>query len=605
MRREDADDEQQWEALRSHQGRKHLRSSVTKNETQFVVPTEERKGKMRRTRSRHDLQAHPSVTATYIRRSPVLGVGSYSVAHTLCTEKGWEVGVGLMKTYEKECLGSMASPYFGVNASANVAQLLWHGISEPGYSPHIITPWFSCVGYGVTNRHRGRGSHSVIQFSERARYGTVRNYIQDLESLPQRGASRMDGRYTVNKRCMTQLVRTIIFQVTYTMDALHQVFPRFRHNDLRDENVLMQIGQRPTTFTSYASRGCTWHVPNMGMSALISDFDHATIPGLQDNYLTLESEFSLPLIACDTRKDHSTDLFVFVSSLFLLIHDKVEQGFVELLQSIWNTQLGCYYTKANCLRPSDIHVLRGLPSAYKVLVESSLFNDYVGRPPSPQIPIESYAVPETVSPMAQPPVPLQSPVGPKDATPFTLTVPLFERRVGEDERHLLEPYPYCYTYLYEEIPPHLSIRTCPQGMAVTYDYVASKYTPQITVCLNHLWHLQQWGPPYLNHDDVDAMGEIIVCATIDLGARFINAFIVPYYYWPAIFAVSYNESLIERNLRRADSWIMENYAEWWLNINDDMTMSSKWVSYENKVIRARATQLLHVSQQWSWWRECF
>lgn len=605
----------QWETLRSHRGRKQLRSSVDNNAMRFVVQDggNRRRSKIQRTKSKSELQTHPSMVAAWLRREPELGKGAFSVAHTLSTVDGWDVAVGLLKAYERDLLGSMASPYFGVNACSNIAQLLWLGICEPHYSPHLITPWFNCVGYGTARQHETRGAFSVIQFSERALHGTVRSYITSLSTKRGRYAMGWDGP-AVTPTYMARLVRVILFQVAYTLDAIHQVFPRFRHNDLRDENVLMQVGPPHGTKSSYTSRGMTWHIPNMGVNALISDYDVSTIPGLQDNYITLENEFTMPLLYCDTRQDHGADLFVFASCLFTLIHDKVDPGFRDQLQRIWNGHLGKFTSRTLCMRHPDIRVMRQMPSAFDVLTRSHLFSEFEHTTPrngSPQTLYETYAVPLNVKKMTEPPVELQSPDGPREAGTFTMVTPLFSPRADARGRFPVGPPPYCYRYLDAKVPTDDAvISQFPQGISTTYVYVERKYTPVIAARLDQLWFQQSWGPPHLAVESVEATGKLVVDATIVLGARFLNHFVVPMWWWPAVFIMAYRDTLTHRNLRRPEgqgpgcSWVMEHYAEWWLNFSE-RTPLDDWVTFEADDIHQRALQLLNVAQQWSWWRGRF
>lgn len=606
-----------WTVLQTYHGRKRLRQQVTCNDVSFVVPgtrRDKRGGKqMRRTKSKRDLQTHPSQATRDVKQSPKLGKGAFGQAYILETHDGRPIVAGLLKPYERDCLGSMQSPAFWVNAGARIAELLWHTLVEPRHSPHIIAPWFTCAGHGVAQGHQHKGTHSAVQISERAKYGTLKDYARQWIAT----MWRKQRRQRVNAPSQsdfdsTLMARVLLFQVVYTLDVIQQFFPRFRHNDLRDENVFIQVGPPPGTTTSYIGRGRAWRVPNIGAVALIADYDLATIPGLVDNYLTIEYTFSMPQIMYGTRQNHGADLFVFISHFIDVVGAHVDPSLTRALYQLWPA-LQKQPDAPSCKRVPDTDS-RTFPTPRDILTRSGLFDVFINHTPleNRRQHVESYGVQEHVAPVTTLPEAVRNATaqcGPKQkhATGDTCTT------AATTTATTTRTTPLPRVPVFRPNPPNSNSNSNSDfgfgQSCITHD-MATHDTTTLVDRLDQLWHLQDWGPPHVRASDVDTTGKIIVDAAIVLGKRYLHSHQVPdnTTWWPAIFALAYRDTLHKHGLRRPEgnkrgcAWILDHYAEWWLNWQDDVPLND-WKTYGESNVRTCATQLLHVAQQWTWWQQ--
>jgi len=95
----------------------------------------------------------------------------------------------------------------------------------------------------------------------------------------------------------TERWRSVLWQIFYTLAVLDREFPNFRHNDLHLGNILLQDtaanGDTPGCWR-YEFDGATYHVPNAGLSARLSDFDWAsadTFPNGKMAHVTVNPNF--------------------------------------------------------------------------------------------------------------------------------------------------------------------------------------------------------------------------------------------------------------------------------------------------------------------------
>jgi hypothetical protein len=146
-------------------------------------------------------------------------------------------------------------------------------------------------------------------------------------------------------------VRSIVFQVVYSLAAMQHYLPGFRHNDMSTSNILLKMapsaaaseanapsGGAPTApWYEYEVAGMRFHVPDRGVFAAVWDFDLAHAPGRCTrldhhtdrnngeglnlrNYLLLNSRFStykkdLSVRNINAMPNASFDMYFFLNSL--------------------------------------------------------------------------------------------------------------------------------------------------------------------------------------------------------------------------------------------------------------------------------------------------
>lgn len=115
-------------------------------------------------------------------------------------------------------------------------------------------------------------------------------------------------------------LRSMVFQVVYTLAALQKKLPGFRHNDLSTNNVLIKKMEKKPLLR-YSLGGTTWYVANDILPAL-SDYDFTNVP----NHPTLTNERVYSgRYKVDGRRNDSYDTHFFLKSVLKCIQRRVEE----------------------------------------------------------------------------------------------------------------------------------------------------------------------------------------------------------------------------------------------------------------------------------------
>ena len=79
----------------------------------------------------------------------------------------------------------------------------------------------------------------------------------------------------------------IIFQILFTLARVHQDYPSFRHNDMKANNILVQITDikknQPKSYYCYKIDNTEFYIPDINLQIKIWDFDFACIDGIISN----------------------------------------------------------------------------------------------------------------------------------------------------------------------------------------------------------------------------------------------------------------------------------------------------------------------------------
>lgn len=88
----------------------------------------------------------------------------------------------------------------------------------------------------------------------------------------------------VNTPVSLAIFKSILFQIIFTIWAISRIFPRFRHNDLHTENIMLKFdtsyifnASKPR-FMQFSNGVKTFSVPYFGIIAKIIDFGHSILP---------------------------------------------------------------------------------------------------------------------------------------------------------------------------------------------------------------------------------------------------------------------------------------------------------------------------------------
>ena len=170
-------------------------------------------------------------------------------------------------------LGSyLQSPFRSEQCESALLNYLWlHLVDTPMrlrsrcITPHIIAPLAKAsilsgaTAKTLTEADKGeRIEASAVLFLERATRNDMRSYLGGIW----------------HQETFDLHFRVLLFQLCYTLEAIYQRWPRFRHNDFHDANVLLhQVESKG--HVQYSIGGRSFIVPRIGVSAMVSDFDFA------------------------------------------------------------------------------------------------------------------------------------------------------------------------------------------------------------------------------------------------------------------------------------------------------------------------------------------
>ena len=113
--------------------------------------------------------------------------------------------------------------------------------------------------------------------------------------------------------------KAILFQIIFTLATIQKMYPNFKHNDLKSNNILMyklisDDTDNRTKVIEYKYSNQKFLVFNIHAMCAIWDFDFATIQGLVDNNKITNTKWANNLFINDTPNLYS-DLHYFMNSL--------------------------------------------------------------------------------------------------------------------------------------------------------------------------------------------------------------------------------------------------------------------------------------------------
>ncbi len=107
--------------------------------------------------------------------------------------------------------------------------------------------------------------------------------------------------------------KVLFFQVISTLAVIHEIYPNFRHNDLKPNNILICKDDNIKGILTYRIKGQYYILPNVGFTIRLWDFDFACIPGIADN-AKVYAEWS-DSINIKPEKNRYYDMHYFINTL--------------------------------------------------------------------------------------------------------------------------------------------------------------------------------------------------------------------------------------------------------------------------------------------------
>ena len=185
------------------------------------------------------LRFKPKKTGQIVKGIREIGRGLEGVVYLGCLDKNCKKSVAIKNGKSKDV-------QFEFKITKHI-----HNIS-----PHIVTPY--ALSKKCSNGKR-------FYYSEYQSGGSLDKWMAD----------------NMNHLKVKQ-VKTIIFQILYTLYRLHEREPTFRHNDLHLGNVFINDKYTAKGSMRYVANGKQYNVPNVGVSGLVADFGYASSAGFEN-----------------------------------------------------------------------------------------------------------------------------------------------------------------------------------------------------------------------------------------------------------------------------------------------------------------------------------
>jgi len=187
---------------------------------------------------------------------------------------------------KKENYGDMYNIKRPENAELMMIKLLSQFVIN-SESPHVVLPITtfntSIKPFLSLTKNNIVESKKFEQFVEKYDKG---EYYQNVSVLISEWANGGDLLDYIRKNYKTFKIRhwrTIFFQILSVLAIIQAKYPSFRHNDLKANNLLVNLIDMSKKKYKYVINGQIYIVPNIGFQLKLWDFDFACIPGIVDN----------------------------------------------------------------------------------------------------------------------------------------------------------------------------------------------------------------------------------------------------------------------------------------------------------------------------------
>ena len=110
-------------------------------------------------------------------------------------------------------------------------------------------------------------------------------------------------------------IKTIVFQILWTLYIIQQKYPTFRHNDLHMGNVLLDLNFKNTGGMKYKTDKTTFWVPNIGITSMINDFGFTNMTSITNP--KVNSRYCKNSHGICTDNNSLYDVHFFLNSLYI------------------------------------------------------------------------------------------------------------------------------------------------------------------------------------------------------------------------------------------------------------------------------------------------
>lgn len=483
-----------------------------------------------------------------IDHSPKLGSGIYGEIKAIKDENGNDVAVMKISGVIPDLINCNYSPFNSSQTEPRILNFLWDNLVATGVTPHIIAPYgtHDIVNSVTTNQLKkyAEMEKSLVYFMEKASAKTIRDFLG----------------YT-SKLHFDFYCKVLLFQVCHTLGAIFLRWPKFRHSDLKDDNVLLNHCN-DTGCTRYTIYGRTFYVPCIGVTALLSDFDFACIAGSQfDNFKVIELSWDLPTYSINARENQYADLYTLVQYIRVSFREKMSDEFKEQLDELYGT-----FQRST---KNSYHIMPGevYPTVKQLLLDSDLFDDFK----HPRGVIHASYCADIVSPLKMEPLPVSQ--------GDYRHCPIFR------SRHPQQKVVNASLQFFSKLRAHQNAHDEDEGDAYS-EPIAMRLLDWVRGAYVHLGkETEEFDIPVhdLPQEDCDECMVLIE----SIAQRFIEMFHVSVRWWCAVYSCAFVDACFELALipKGQRCWKLEDWCYYWQECGETIYTP---------------TQMLHFALQWEW-----
>lgn len=196
--------------------------------------------------------------------------------------------------YPKDKYGSMNNISRPENAELRMLKLLSTFVIKKS-TPHFILPIgtfnTSIINFvnipkqfiDLENKQNAMYKKFILKYHK----GKFEDFVSVLISEWANGGDLLDYIRKQYQEITLKHWVIIFFQLLFTLSLIHKKYPAFRHNDMKANNILLQLIPENNNTTSsyycYNMDGVKFIIPKIGIQIKIWDYDFACIDGIIEN----------------------------------------------------------------------------------------------------------------------------------------------------------------------------------------------------------------------------------------------------------------------------------------------------------------------------------
>jgi serine/threonine protein kinase len=147
------------------------------------------------------------------------------------------------------------------------------------------------------------------QFLERYKKGEYYENVSILISEWANGGDLLDYLRKNFRTFKIKHWRILFYQILSVLAIIQAKYPCFRHNDLKANNILINLFDISTKKYKYIINGQTYIIPNVGFHIKLWDYDFASIKGIVNNS-KVDSEWTTKInISCEQNRYYDVHYF--------------------------------------------------------------------------------------------------------------------------------------------------------------------------------------------------------------------------------------------------------------------------------------------------------